>query len=245
MNSDTITNAQLQNWENFCSHIGDWHGTWNVYNLEGELIRSHQCVRSFHLSGDGSEMNHQNYSTYADGTNKLETYGPHKKPHIRSLHLNDSFSWGSQEVKSGSVFFFETGFKHKDRRSSAVARYNENGTLDILIISEHLGSQVEEPPLPPANQLSGWQGIITKMTPECIVSPTVSTSWIQLEDLNKNHLTLNLKDGVAISIPKYIESETEFFLVTEWLVNPTLLLRGIRHFDISGFTSFTLEVFNR
>ncbi|WP_442936968.1 DUF3598 family protein [Nostoc sp.] len=29
---------QLQNWESFCSHIGDCHGTWSVYNLQGELI---------------------------------------------------------------------------------------------------------------------------------------------------------------------------------------------------------------
>ncbi|MDZ8107340.1 MAG: DUF3598 family protein [Nostoc sp. DedQUE12a] len=245
MNSDTITNAQLQNWENFCSHLGDWHGTWNVYNLEGELIRFHQCIRSFHLSSDGNEINHQNYSTYADGTNKLETYGPHKKPHLRSLHFHNSFSWGSQEVKPGSMFFFETGFKHQDRRRSAVARYNENNTLDILIISEHLGGIVDEPSLPTANQFSGWQGTITKMKPDWIVSPAAPTSWIKLEDLNKNYLSLHLKDSISISIPRYIKSETEFFLAVEWLVKPTLLLRGIRHFNISGFTSFNLEIFQR
>ncbi|PHJ63931.1 hypothetical protein VF14_29305 [Nostoc linckia z18] len=245
MNSEIITNAQLINWENFCTHIGDWHGTWNVYNLEGQLIKFHQCVRSFHLNSDGSQMNHQNYSTYVDGTNKLETYGPHLKPHIRSLHFNDSFSWGSSEVKPGSIFFFETGFKHQDRRRSAVARYNENNTLDILIISEHLDSIVNESPLPAANQLSGWQGVITKMTPDFIVSPAVPTAWIQLEDLNKNYLTLHLQDSVSISIPRYIESGTEFFLAVQWLVNPTLLLRGIRHFNISGFTSFNLEKFQR
>ncbi|BAZ50164.1 hypothetical protein NIES4103_27780 [Nostoc sp. NIES-4103] len=245
MNSDTITHAQLQNWENFCNHVGDWHGPWNVYNLEGELIRSHQCVRSFHLSDDGSEMSHQNYSTYSDGTSKLETYGPHKKPQIKSLHFHDSFSWGSQEVKTDSVFFFETGFKHQHRRRSAVVRYNENGTLDILIISEHLGERRNEAILPPANQFTGWQGIITKMTPDWIVSPAVSTEWIQLEDLNKNYLSLHLKDGVSISIPKHIESKTEFFLAAEWLVNPTLLLRGIRNFDTYGFVSFSLEIFKR
>ena len=245
MNSDTITNAQLQNWENFCNHVGDWHGTWNIYNLEGELIRYHQCIRSFHLSDDGSEMNHQNYSTYSDGTSKLETYGPHKKPHIKALHFHDSFSWGSQEVKTGSVFFFETGFKHQDRRRSAVARYNENGTLDILIISEHLGSKVDEPPIPPANQFSGWQGIGIKMTPDCIVLSPAPSSWVQLENLNQNYLSLHLKDGLSISIPQDIKSETKFFLAVEWLVNPNLLFRGIRHFDVSGFTSFTLEKFQR
>jgi hypothetical protein len=33
-------------------------------------------------------------------------------------------------------------------------------------------------------------------------------------------------------------------MAIDWLVNPTLLQRGIRHYGVSGFTSFTLEVFS-
>lgn len=240
-----VKDAQLQNWENMCRHVGDWHGTWKVYNLKGELIRFHQCVRSFHLSSDGNEINHQNHYTYPDGTTKVETYGPHKKPNIRSLHFDDTFSWGSTEVKPGSMFFFETGFKHKDRRRSAVSRYNENGTLDILIISEHFGSFAEEPSYPRANELSDWQGTVTKMTPDCIVSSALPTTWKQLEDLGEDYLTLHLNDGISISIPRQIETGREFFLATEWLVNSNLLRRGIRHFSASGFTELTIEVFSR
>lgn len=246
--SSSITDAQLQNWENFCRHhaIGDWYGTWNIYDLEGKIIRHFQCIRSFQVSADGNEINHQNYYTYPDSTTKLETFEPRKKPNKEALFLENSFSWGSLEVKPSSIFFFETGFRNECRRRSAVARYNENGTVDILIISEHLGNFSTEPSLPLANQLNGWAGIARSMTPDdCIMSPTQAISWMQLEDLNKKYLTLHLQDSVSISIPHQIEKGKDFFLAAEWLVNPTLLQRGIRYFNTSGFISFTLEVFKR
>jgi hypothetical protein len=246
--SSSITDAQLQNWENFCRHhaIGDWHGTWNIYDLEGKIIRQFQCLRSFQVSADGNEVNHQNHYTYADGTTKTETFGPHQKPIIKSLHFNDSFSWGSTEVKPETMFFFETGFKHGNQRRSAVARYNKDTSLDIVIISEHVESSAqEESSSLTANQLIGWRGTVTKITPNWIISNAVETSWMRLEELSIDYLTFHLNSNVSISIPKHIESNKEFFLATEWLVNPSLLLRGIRHFDTSGFTNFTLEVFTR
>ncbi|OYD87126.1 hypothetical protein CDG77_31090 [Nostoc sp. 'Peltigera membranacea cyanobiont' 213] len=246
MNS-SITDPQLQNWENFCRHhaIGDWHGTWSIYDLEGKLIRHFQCVRSFQVSADGNEVNHQNHYTYPDGTTKTETFGPHKKPIIKSLHFNDSFSWGSTEVKPETMFFFETGFKHGSQRRSAVARYNTDASLDIVIISEQLKSFAQEFSSLPINQLINWKGIVTEITPDWIISSAAETSWVQLEELAKDYLTLHLNDNVSISIPKQIDSNKELFLATEWLVNPTLLLRGIRYFDTFGFRNFTLEVFNR
>jgi hypothetical protein len=246
--SSSITDAQLQNWENFCRHhaIGDWYGTWNIYDLEGKLIRQFKCIRSFQVTADGNEINHQNYYIYPDNTTKLETFQPRKKPNKEALFLETSFSWGSTEVKASSIFFFEIGFRNEDRRRSAVVRYNEDGTVDILIISEHLGSFSNESPLPLENQLDGWEGIATSMTPnDCIVSPTQAILWMPLEDLNKKYLTLHLQNGISISVPHQIESGQNFFLAAEWLVNPTLLQRSIRHFDTSEFISFTLEVFKR
>lgn len=245
--SSSITDAQLQNWENFCRHhaIGDWHGTWSIYDLEGKLIRQFQCIRSFQVSSDGNEVNHQNHYTYADGTTKTESFDTHKKPLIKSLHFNDSFSWGSTEVKPETMFFFETGFKHGNQRRSAIARYNTDTSLDIVIISEHLKTFAQEPSSLPTNQLIDWKGTVTKITPNWIISNAAETSWIELDELAKDYLTFHLNDSVSLSIPKQIEKNKEFFLATEWLVNPTLLLRGIRYFDTSGFTNFALEVFNR
>ncbi|NDJ26089.1 DUF3598 family protein [Nostoc sp. B(2019)] len=249
MNQDTLlenlTDAQIKNWENFCHyHGGEWHGTWNIYNPEGILTRAYQCIRSFHVSSNASEVSRQNYYIYADGTTKLENFETRKKPLIKGLFLDNSFSWGSTTVTPGSTFFFETGFRHEDRRGSAVSRYNENGTLDVLIIPEHLSSFADTSPYYSVNEFSSkCQGTIKKMTPDWIVSPIVANSWMQLERLAEDYLTLHLADNISVNIPRQIESGKEFCLTTQWLVKPTLMYRGTRHFDASGFTRFTLEVF--
>jgi len=238
---------QLQNWDNFCRYhaTGDWHGTWTKYSPQGEGIESFQGVRSLHTSQDSSEINHQNHYTYADGRSELKTFGPYKKPLTRALFLDNSFSWGSTKVESGSTFGFETGFRYENNRASAAIIYDDSGSLQhITIIPEHLASFAEEPPRPPVLELSrNWQGTLKRMTPDLIVSPPVATSWKRLEDLSEDYLTLHFPDGISASCPRQIENEKKFFMALDWLVNPTLLQRGIRHYDQSGFTSLTLEVF--
>jgi hypothetical protein len=81
------------------------------------------------------------------------------------------------------------------------------------------------------------------MTPDWIVSSAVPTSWNRLEDLGENYLTIRHPDGVSVSCPRQLESGKGFVLAVDWQVNNVLLQRGIRHFDTSGFTGFTLEVF--
>lgn len=246
INTDDRMNAQIQNWDNFCRHhAGDWYGIWNRYSSEGEVIESFKCVRSFHASVDGSEVNHQNYYVYADGETETQTFGPYKKPTTRALFLDNSFSWGSTTVDLGSPFGFETGFRYEDRRASAAVVYDNSGKLQhIVIIPEHVASFAEKPPNPQAFELNcSWLGTLIRMTPDWIVSPTVATSWTQLEDLGEDYLTIHYPDGVSVSCPRQLESGKEFFLVVDWLVNPTFLYRGIRHFDTFGFTSFTLQSF--
>ena len=240
--------AQLQNWDNFCRYhaTGDWYGTWTRYSPKGEVIESFQCIRSLQASEDGSEINHQNHYTYADGKSETKTFGPYKKPNTVVLFLDNSFSWGSTKVESGSSFSFETGFRHEDRRASAAVAYNDSGRVQrIIVIPEHLASFAEESPAPPADRISGnWQGTLKKMTPDLIVSPPVATSWNQLENLSENYQTLHFPDGISLSCPRQVESGKEFFMAVDWLINPTLLQRCIRHYGISGFTSLTLELFS-
>ncbi len=247
VNPDSAIDVQLQNWDNFCKyHTGNWYGIWTVYNSEGETIDSFRCVRSFHLSADGSKINHQNHYTYADGKTKSEAYGPYKKPITRALFLENSFSWGSSTVKSGLAFFFETGFRHEDRRANAIASYDESGRLqNILIVPEFLGSFVEKPPHSPTIELKDqWQGTFKIMTPDLIISSEAATIWNRLEDLREDYLKLDFPNGISVSLPRFIESKMEFFLTVDWLTKPTLLQRGTRYFDLSGFTTFSLQTFS-
>lgn len=238
---------QLQNWENFCRYqaTGDWHGTWTRYSPQGEGLESFQCIRSLQTSKDGSEINHQNQYTYADGKNETKTFGPYKKPNTRALFLDNSFSWGSTQVKSGSTFGFETGFRYEDKRATLGVMYNDSCNLQqITAISEQLGSFAKEPPRPPTNALTGnWQGTRKTMTPDFSVSPPEVTSWQRLDDLGEDYLTLHFPDGISLSCPRQVETGTHFFMAVDWLINPALSLRGIRHYAESGFTKFTLEEF--
>lgn len=238
---------QLQNWENFCRYqaTGDWYGTWTRYSSEGEVIESLQCIRSLQANVDGSEINHQNHYTYADGKSETKTFGPYKKPHTRALFLDNSFSWGSTQVEAGSTFGFETGFRYEDKRATVGVMYNDSGHLQqITAISEHLASFAKEPPHPPTHKFTGnWQGTRKTMTPDLIVSPPETTSWQRLEDFGKDYLTLRFLDGISLSCPRQLETGTDFFMAVDWLINAALLLRGIRHYGESGFTKFTLEEF--
>lgn len=239
-------NPQLQNWDNFCQyHTGDWHGTWTRYSSKGEVLKSFQCVRSLRASEDGSEIYHQNHYTYADGKIETKTFGPYQKQITNSLFLDNSFSWGSTKVELGATFNCETGFRYENKRASLAVIYHNSGLQRITAISEHLASFAEEHPPHSAHALSGnWRGTLKRMTPDWIVSPPVATSWNRLENLRKNYLTLHFPDGISVSCPPQLESGKEFFTAVDWLVNPGLLYRGIRHYDTSGFTSVTLEVFS-
>jgi len=243
---DTI--PQLQNWNNFCQyHVNsDWHGIWTRYTSNGQEIESFQCVRSFHLSEDGSEINHQNHYIYADGTKETKTFGPYKKPITKSLFLDNSFSWGSTKVESGSNFGFETGFRYEDKRVSVAIIYGDRAILEnITVISEHLStfaSAISDI----AKDLSGsWEGTGKTITPSYwIVSSPVATSFNQLENLSEDYQILHLLNGISIACPHKIEAGKEFVTTIDWLVKPDLLQRGIRKYDASGFRSFTLEIFN-
>jgi Domain of unknown function (DUF3598) len=245
MSKDTMT-EKLQNWNNFCQYHAnnDWYGTWNTYSPDGQLVEYLQCIRSFHLSEDDSEIYHQNHYTYADGKKETKTFGPYKKPNSKSLFLDNSFSWGSTNIETGSNFGFETGFRYEDRRISVVVVYDGTGKMEkIVAISEHLASYSEESKLRSAKDISeNWQGTGKTMTPDWVVSPPVTASWNQLENLVEDYLTLHFIDGISICCPRKIEAEKEFCLAADWLVNPNLLQRGIRQFDTSGFTGLTLEI---
>ncbi|NET33688.1 MAG: DUF3598 family protein [Cyanothece sp. SIO1E1] len=238
---------QLQNWHSFCQyHIGDWHGTWTRYAPTGEAQESFQCIRSFRLSEDGNQVHHQNHYTYADGTQTSKTFEIKTKPITQALFLDNSFSWGSQAIQSGCQFFIETGFSHENRRISVVAVYDPQHNLErIVAISEHLGSFVEtDPGGPRINQGNDrWQGTLRAIKPNWVVSSLSPIPFKALQTMNESYLTLHLRDGISTSLPPQLAAHTSTGLIVDWLIEPTLLNRGIRYYDATSFTEFTLTQF--
>ena len=123
--------------------------------------------------------------------------------------------------------------------------YNDDGNLEKAVaIAETLDNFAEIPNFSPPEAISHqWKGMSTGITPDFKVSFVAESTWKPLSDLNNNYLTLFLTYGISLHCPPQITPGKEFVLVVDWLVNPNLLYRGIRHFDRTGFTAFTLEVF--
>lgn len=212
-------NLQLRNWGNFCRYYSqDLYGTWTRYYLKEKFRESFQCIRSFRANDDCSEISHQNHYIYADGTQESKTFSPYLKPITKGLFLDTCFSWGSTRVEPGIPFFFDTCLRDKDRRASAIARYDESGSLQrITVLVENLNSNACSSPISEVNNSNGnWQGTLIKMTPDWIVYPETATSWMQLHELSENYQNLHLNDGVAVSFPRYVESGRMFFLAMDW-----------------------------
>ena len=115
----------------------------------------------------------------------------------------------------------------------------------ITAISEHQDSwtQIPVPARPTPEICSDWQGQTRSITPDYMVSGSVTTDWNRLERLATNNSTWHLNDGISVSFPQHLESGEEFVLATDWLVDSKILYRGIRFFARSGFTHFSLAVF--
>jgi hypothetical protein len=247
---------QLQNWDNFCRyHLGDWHGIWTQYSPEGDSINSFKCVRSFHLSEEGSQITHQTYYTYPDGKTELYNTGPYIKPsaglsfdghHFAILFLDNSFSWGTTTITADAPFapFFETGFTHNNRRMTLSARYKQSGELQhITVISEQLDRFLEALPTSGMIQSEGvWQGTVKQITPDLATSSSEPIGWQPLENLGGNNQIFHLPGG-SISCPLRIASNSVMDLIVEWQAAPNKLFRGIRHFDNSTLSRFLLQVY--
>lgn len=261
LNSNTAEpmDANLQNWNNFRQHhaIGDWHGIWTRHFLEGKASQSFKGIRSFSVSADGNEIKHQNHFIYADGKTESKVVGLYPKPHTTLsllgksfpvLFLDNSYSWGATELGADSPFGFEIGFRYEDRRASAAVLYNRASEVNqVTIVSEHLGNLVEESATSSVSELSkiNWVGRSKSILPDLTTTSPVSTEFYQLENLGEKYFTLYFNDGISISCPQKLEREKEFSLAVDWLIHPGLLQRGIRYFNSSGFTCFTLAVFSQ
>ncbi|AFZ00418.1 DUF3598 family protein [Calothrix sp. PCC 6303] len=246
--SINLIEAQNESWSNFCKyHVGDWHGNWTTFSSEGQLTNSIQCIRSFRLNEDGTEIQHHNHYTYEDGKKESKLYGNYNKSTLRSLFLKNCFSWGLKQVDSGTKFFFETGFRYEQRRISVVGIYKNGISIDsVLVISEHI-ADFPDKPTSTVKQITGinWNGISKTITDDYQVSSSEEKIWTALESLGIDYFTMHFSDGISISCPQVIEKGQHFLTVIDWQVLPTFWQRGIRKYDQSGFSSLTLEEFHK
>ena len=237
---------QDANWERFCRyHVGDWYGLWTPYTVDRVALAPRQCIRSFQRTADRRAITHHNHYRSADGRQETKTFGPYTPATTRGVFVEASFSWGSPAVASESPFAFETGFRAAERRVSLVARSDAHGVWQpFVVITEHLGQFAERPPAvgSPA-LLRGCRGLRRTITPDLRVSTAEPIAWRRLEEVGEDRLTVRVPGGLAVSLPRCLAPGQPLVGIVEWAVDATTVHRGIRTYEETGFTQFSLEQF--
>lgn len=238
---------QLRNWENFCRyHTGQWKGNKKRYSPEGNVIKTWDVITHLQVNQDKSEIKHQDELFYSDGTNEVKNYGIYKKPQTSALFLDSTFCWGSKIVKPDSIFIFEFGFRHGNKRVLCYFRYDESGQLEYSSTGvEYLNNEDtqadENSEVKTVNEK--WKGLKQKMNPDLVISDPIETIWQPINELNQNYLIQNFGDNILASCPYKIDNNSSFLIAVDWQVKDKLLKRGIVYYEKSGLSYFTVETF--
>lgn len=242
-------NLQLKNWNNFCTyHTGDWQGRKKRYSPEGEIIKTWDTITHLHINSDGSEITHQDELFYSDGTKEVKKYGIYKKPQTSALFLDSTFCWGSKIVKPDSIFIFEFGFRHEDKRVLCYFRYDETGKLqysstgiEYLMNQDTQQNQNNYPELKQDN--NKLIGSLQKMTTDKVISQPIKTHWKSINELNKENLIQDIGDHIVTTSPKRIRQNKSFLIGVDWQINDNFIRRGIVYYEKSKLSYFTVENF--
>lgn len=196
-----------RNWNNlFGEYTTDetaWHGQWNTYSPEQELIKSRQAIRSFRSNADNTVITHTNCYIDASGNVDEQTWQidraicnqPDGVVHpaassMRSLSFGaGATAWVRQKLIPGEACGVELFFRDYKRRTSVVIVYAENGQLSRIVqIREHLSCFSDELLSLESSEISGnWIGKKRCMTPDLSISPEEDTqmSFEQVSDRDK------------------------------------------------------------
>ncbi|MGK7954576.1 MAG: DUF3598 family protein [Crocosphaera sp.] len=239
---------QLRNWENFCRyHTGEWKGNKKRYSPEGSVIKTWDVITHLQVNQDKTEITHQDELFYSDGTHEVKNYGIYQKPKTSALFLDSTFCWGSKIIKPDSIFIFEFGFRHENKRVLCYFRYDESGQLQYSSTGveyvNHEDSQAERnSEVKIVNKQ--WKGLMQKMTPDLVISESIETTWQPIQELNQNYLIQDFGDNIIASCPQKIDSNLSFSIAVDWQVNDELLKRGIVYYEKSGLSYFTVVNFH-
>jgi Domain of unknown function (DUF3598) len=182
-----------RNWNNlFGEYTTDetaWHGQWNSYSPEQELIKSKQAVRSFRSNIDHTAITHTNRYLDADGNvidekswqidrdtwNQPSGLSHPAISSMRTLSFGASggSAWLSHKLILGNACGLELFFRNHEWRTSVAIVYGENGQLErITHIREHRGCFSDELLSEERSEISGnWIGKKRSMTPDLSISP--------------------------------------------------------------------------
>jgi len=90
-----------------------------------------------------------------------------------------------------------------------------------------------------------WQGLRRTITPDLRVSTAEPLVWRRLEEVgeDEDRLTVRVPGGLAVSLPRRLTPGQPWVGIVEWAVEATMVHRGIRTYEATGFAQFSLDQF--
>ena len=238
-----------QNWENFLKiqAVGDWNGIWTRLAANGELVERFHGVRSYVVYPNREAVVQKNHYRYEDGSSESRTFGPYKQGELTTPFLDSAWTWGyTPKIERGQLYLFETCLKHERLGVSSGCKYLENGSLHhVTSVWETLDFFRGEPKDIENTSSGNWkETMIYTITPDLIIATSNDCKWKPIDKLAQENLIVRFSNGVTVSLPETAAYDRESIIVTDWLVNPRLLKRGIRHYNKEGkFSHFSLMTF--
>ncbi len=246
-----VSDLLSRNWEKFLEiqAIGDWNGIWTRRGANGELVERFNGVRSYVIYPDREGVVQKNHYRYEDGSSESRTFTPYKKERLVALILENAWTMQYQsKIEQGKTYFFEINFKYESLSVSGACKYLEDGSLNyVTSIWETLDSFRGEPKNIEYTSFNNWKGTkISTITSDLTITISKDCPWKPIHELAPDNLVINFFNGLTVSLPATTVYDQEFLIVTDWLVNPNLIKRGIRYYHLgASFSHFSVMTFTR
>jgi len=243
--------VQDQNWQHFCAnHMQDWYGIWTRYSPQGEVLESFQSLRSFRCNPQQTEIYQVNRYKYADGRTQ-EKHWQYNPGIIKSFFFEQGGVVAAEkQLEPNLPFVVEFLFQHEQLRNSAIAVYNQSGSLSrtASVREDATGFPSQywsgELNLLPERHINGnWQGTSMTMTPDLQVSTAIST---QQQFSREGNQSVFFPDEISLFYPEKICIGESFTILANWLVAPSYLQQMSVKYDESGaLLGVTLELLHK
>lgn len=161
-------------WECLQQNLGEWHGSFNRFSPQGELLEETPTI-VFQEELKDNQTIRQSVGGLQPSTSEATPLEIQDKWEYSSLGKgvlffdNGAFSQGSIQVTPGSEFAAELGLIDSNRRLRVIQEFDQTGCLNklTLIRERRAGATtVERPPLSVDDLIGEWQGEAVKLYPD-------------------------------------------------------------------------------
>ncbi len=242
-----------QNWKRLVYyHCKDWHGLWTKYSPQGEVTESYRSQRNFKTTNsEQTEMFQTNRYFYSEDnivektwTSRYDAsspYGIQGRDRVFKV-----FETGHAVYQSTKAFpdiempCAEIFFIHENLRLAAIIVYNSSDLVRMSIIREDSTGFPSQQWSTETKQVlkrdfrGNWKETYTTTEPESSHQKASAPEQSQFKWGWEGNTSFYYPDGISISCPKTLGTNSPVKWVVNWLVNDTKMQQVMVEFDKDG-----------